>query len=274
MNWNEVPFRDKGYLKITTLPFQDEDYVAQGAIILIEDISQEHFMKNYLMQTERVASIAELVAGTAHEVNNPLNIILNYVELLKIKNSEPYAGEKLGKIESELNRIKAIIASLLSFSHPNEQPLARLDLIPVLQDTILLLNHKFRDKDLQIRLELGGEAIPVAANENRIKQLFINLLINAAEAAPAGGWIAVTARTEDSYTVIRIRDNGPGIPEDVREKIFTPFFTTKPAKQNTGLGLSICQHIIEGHRGILSYEPEPETTFVIRLPLSGDDLLP
>ncbi len=113
-NWDEIEFKKNQYLDISVFPFKDEDWVFLGTIILFQDISREYYFKNYLLQTERISSIAELAAGVAHEVNNPLGIILNYVELLKLHQTDEYSQEKIKHIKDELNRIKSIIGSLHS----------------------------------------------------------------------------------------------------------------------------------------------------------------
>lgn len=270
MTWNELQLPNNRFGKLTVFPFKDDDYRFLGTILLIEDISQEINFKNYLIQTERVSSIAELAAGVAHEMNNPLSIILNYVELLSMKNTDLYAKEKLGKIESELNRIQAVIASMLSFSHPNDQPHEEFDLVRLIEETLLLLTHKFKQKKVEMQFERPLEPIVMYGNENQIKQVIINLVVNSFDAVSDFGiiQIQVIGNLAVDYAEIRVIDNGKGIDEDVIQRIFNPFFTTKYDKHNTGLGLAICQHIIESHMGLIDCFREKDTTiFRIRLPI-------
>lgn len=272
MTWNEIPLPDNRYGKLTVFPFKDDDYRFLGTILLLEDISQEINFKTYLLQAERVSSIAELAAGVAHEINNPLSIILNYVELLSMKNSDKYSQEKLGKIEAELHRIHAIISSLLSFSHPNDQPKELFDLVSLIEDTLLLLLHKFKQKQVAIQFEKPKLPIELYGNENQIKQVLINLMVNSFDAVDEFGTIQIEVHTNTTseYAEIRVIDDGKGIDTETLPRIFNPFFTTKHDKHNTGLGLAICQHIIESHMGLIDCSRENERTiFRIRLPLSN-----
>jgi two-component system sensor histidine kinase AtoS len=270
MTWNEVCLRRDHYLKITLFPFRDDAYRFLGTILLIEDISRDYLFKNYLIQTERVSSIAELAAGVAHEINNPLSIILNYIELLAMKNKDHYAEEKLEKIRSEVNRIQGIIASLLSFSHPNDHPHEALDIVQAIEETLILLSHKFKQKKVEATFRKAESTIWIYGNENQLKQVFINLLVNSLEAVDSFGTIGISIleNKHDRYVEIQIRDSGPGILPEIRNQIFNPFFTTKREKHNTGLGLSICQHIIEAHQGVIDCPAADATVFRIRLPMA------
>lgn len=272
MTWNEIQLPDNRFGKLTVFPFKDDDYRFLGTILFIEDISQELNFKNYLMQAERVSSIAELAAGVAHEMNNPLSIILNYVELLSRKNTDPYSAEKLKKIESELNRIHTVISSMLSFAHPNEEPHEQFDLVSMIEETLLLLTHKLKLKQVALEFDRPEGAVYIQGNENQLKQVLINLIMNSLDAVHEFGTIGlgVTSNRSAKYTEIRVIDDGPGIDEEVLPRIFNPFFTTKQDKHNTGLGLAICQHIIESHMGLIDCIREKEkTVFRIRLPLEG-----
>lgn len=267
--WDAVAYGCERILKIHVFPFEDDDYQFQGTILLIEDVSKETYFNEYLSRTEKIASVAELAAGVAHEINNPLGIIQNYVAILKDRHTEPDDCEKLTKIEKELRRIVEIIETLLSFSRPKKTPLARLNLVTVLDETILLLTHKFKEKQVALTWSKPPQDALVLGEENRLKQVFINLIINSIEAVAAHGVIeiALDVRPQDGYVEVSITDNGAGIPEEVRGKIFDPFFTTKAGKKNAGLGLSICQHIIEAHHGLITCSSCLTTTFSVKLPM-------
>lgn len=268
--WDEARLSDGRVLKVSTFPFKDEDYKFLGTIILLEDITKELRFKEYLLRAGRVASVAELAAGIAHEINNPLGIILNYTDLLKRKSMVAAAGrENVRIIESELERIKEIIASLLSFARI-EDPLMRLvDLEETLDDVERLVRHKLEQKQVRfVRRRADGRAV-VRGNGNKLKQVFINLLLNSVEAVRPGGTIEVESRVSaQSPTVeVKVIDDGCGIPEDLRDRIFDPFFSTKSAEKNTGLGLSISQHIIETHEGFIDFRSGDRTVFTVHLPL-------
>jgi two-component system sensor histidine kinase AtoS len=268
--WEEARLSDGRVLKVSTFPFKDEDYKFLGTIILLEDITKELLFKDYLLRAGRVASVAELAAGIAHEINNPLGIILNYTDLLKRKSMVAADGrENVLIIESELQRIKEIIASLLSFSRIEDTHMIPVDLEGTLDDVERLVRHKMLEKEVRfVRRRADGRAV-VRGNGNKLKQVFINLLLNSVEAVRPGGTIEVESRVraEPPTVEVRVIDDGCGIPDGIRDRIFDPFFSTKSAEKNTGLGLSISQHIIETHEGFLDFRSGDRTVFTVHLPL-------
>ncbi len=269
--WDNVEFDDGKILKIHVSPFKDEDYKFLGTIIIIEDVSKERHFNDYLLRTQKLASIAELAAGVAHEINNPLGIIRNYITLLQRKESVDVDSEqKLTKIEGELSRIGTIIDSLLSFSKRKQLPMIRCDLAAILDETLLLLGHKVKEKQIDLRWTPPDFEVPIIGDDNKLKQVFMNLLVNSIEAVTYNGLVqvALSIKQDEKSVEVAITDDGYGIPEEVRVKIFDPFFTTKIGKKNTGLGLAICQHIIESHQGIITCASRDTTTFTIRLPLA------
>lgn len=269
-SFDELNFKNDRIVKINILPFKDEDYKFLGTIVLIEDITKDRDFKNYLLRTEKITSIAELAAGVAHEINNPLGIILNYITLLKKKKNDNDSKNKLQKVEAELNRIAEIIGSLLSFSKLRNFPMKKINIIKVLDEVVILLNHQINKKKINFIWNNDIEEVQVLGDENKLKQVFINLLINSIEAVLENGFIEIklNQNKKDDYVEISVIDNGYGIPDNIVEKIFDPFFSSKIGKNNTGLGLSVCQHIIESHQGIISCNNNDKyTTFNVRLPV-------
>lgn len=266
---DEINFKNDRIVKINIFPFKDEDYKFLGTIILIEDITKDRDFKNYLLRTEKITSVAELAAGVAHEINNPLGIILNYVNLLKRKKMDSDGANKLNKVETELNRIAEIIGSLLSFSKLKNFPIKKINIVKVINEVIILLSHKITRKKINLIWNNEIDNIQVLGDENKLKQVFINLIINSIEAVLEGGFIEIKLiqNKKNGYVETSIIDNGYGIPDDIIEKIFDPFFSSKVGKNNTGLGLSVCQHIIESHQGIISCNNKKNTKFIVRLPL-------
>jgi two-component system sensor histidine kinase AtoS len=271
---NDAAYRQDKTLKISVFPFKDEDYAFLGTIVLLEDITKERRLSEYMLRAEKIASTGELAAGVAHEINNPLGIVQNYLELLKLKSLDPDARSKLGKIENEIMRIEKIIGSLLSFSRFNEVSGQNVDLAEILREVILLTGHWLLEKRIRITERIPGQAVWVFGDENKLKQLFLNLLVNSIEAVPQGGSIEVElAATEGGNAEAVIRDDGCGIPASIRDKIFDPFFSTKKSKKNAGLGLSISQHIVELHKGVITCaSPDGQgATFRVLLPKAGAD---
>jgi signal transduction histidine kinase/ABC-type lipoprotein export system ATPase subunit len=266
---NEVSFGSDKILKINSFPFKDEDFQFLGTIILIEDITGDSYLKEYLLRAERIASVAELAAGVAHEINNPLGVIQNYVVLLKNKTVDTNALSKLAKIEEQLKSIVEITGNLLSFSRLKELPKEKIDLIRILDEVVVLLDHKLKRKHINLVRAYSYPELYIIGDENKLKQVFINLLVNSLEAVLDGGTIhiRILADKEEGFIEVGIIDNGYGIPQDVMSKIFNPFYSTKAHKNNAGLGLSICQHIIESHQGLISCRSNELTTFSVKLPL-------
>ena len=219
-----------------------------------------------------MASVAEVAVGVAHEINNPLFIMKNYLQLVREKNKDDDIAAKILKNENELNRIVEIISSLLSFSRVGEVPGDSIEIAAVLEDVLLLLQHKISAMHIELQKNICGGYFQIRGNENTLKQVFLNILMNSIEAVLDQGTISLNVSGDpgQNWVVIRIRDSGYGIPDEIKESIFNPFFSTKVGKQNTGLGLSICQHIIKEYRGKIEFDSEPGkyTEFIVKLPCS------
>lgn len=270
-SWDDVRLGDDKLVKIDLFPLRDDVDAVIGTAIIVQDVSIDRSLKDYIIRAEKMATMAEVAAGVAHEINNPLFIIRNYVELLKAKELDADGSEKLAKIEKELARIVEIIGSLLSFSRFKELTARRTNLAAVIDEALLLLQHNITTKKIRVERRLPSEPVDIIGDENRLKQLFLNLLINGIDAVLDGGLIRIGLEVHAAERVVEVRiaDNGYGIPIDIQSKIFNPFFTTKMTKKNTGLGLSICQQIAEAHNGIITFTSAPGelTEFTVRLPV-------
>jgi two-component system sensor histidine kinase AtoS len=272
-SWANLRMDNSRIVKLRTFPLNEEDGTPTGTAILIEDISIDHITREYLSRAEKIASTAELAAGVAHEINNPLGIVKNYVEYLKLKNKDDDDSLVLGSMEKELDRIVEIVSSLLSFSRVQQRTTRDVDLGILLDELLILLDHKLVAKRIKLVRLFSAESPTVEAYENRLRQLFLNLITNAIEAVLEDGHITVSVTpSEGGRSVsVMIEDNGCGIPPDIAGEIFKPFYTTKMTKTNTGLGLSICQHIAELHHGVITFDSVAGqgTTFTVMLP-KGD----
>ncbi|MCK5251245.1 MAG: GHKL domain-containing protein, partial [Spirochaetaceae bacterium] len=266
--WEGVSIGRAKFVKARILPLHDEDFSYLGALLTLEDASLSASVKEYLTEAEKHQYTAELAAGVAHEVNNPLGIINNYLELLKLKERDDDDLIKLDKIQKEIRRITEIVGSLLSFSRLPRKNEAVVSLVELLDEVLLLLGHRFAEKRIKLEKRFQTDPALTKGDENRLKQVFINLLMNSLEAVLDEGRIAVDISKAGEFLRVRVSDNGHGIPLDLEESVFQPFFTTKLTKTNTGLGLSICDHIIKAHGGTLSYESTPGewTSFDVLLP--------
>jgi len=222
-----------------------------------------------LARSEKLAAIGQLVAGVAHELNNPLTSIVGYSELISDDLPSGPARQKLDKMLREAQRMKRIIENLLRFARQNslEKKSANLELL--LQDVLALREYHLRNHDVHVQVQIEPELPPVALDEDQFKQILLNLLNNSIDALEGVGEksIRIEAVRRDSRVVLRFDDNGPGFSDTNR--VFDTFYTTKPVGKGTGLGLSICYGIVKEHGGeIYAANLEPHGARVIlELPL-------
>jgi signal transduction histidine kinase len=224
-----------------------------------------------LLHKEKLASVGQLAAGVAHELNNPLGTILLFADLLykELPEDDPRRAD-LHRIIGEARRCKIIVADLLNFARQQEILAQETDLNLLLEQAIEAVVHQPTFGGVKIVRQLDSGLPALEADPAQLQQVFVNLLNNAAEAMPDGGTITLTTAPGEGETLqARVSDTGCGIPRENLVKMFTPFFTTKAPGAGTGLGLSIVYGIIKMHRGQISVESEVGrgTTFTVTLPL-------
>jgi signal transduction histidine kinase len=233
-----------------------------------------------LIQTQKLASIGELSAGVAHEINNPLAIISQETEwMMHLVGAEEGKGSReedfrdsLQEILHQIERCKEITQNLLSFARRMEPVLQEVNLNKLMEDMTRLVERDAAKRNITIRRHFDKALPPLQSDPPRLRQVILNLLNNARQAMEGGGTITVGTRYPGGDTVeIVVRDTGCGIPREHLGKIFDPFFTTKPQGKGTGLGLSICHGIIErlGGRITVSSEMGKGTAFTLHLPRGG-----
>jgi signal transduction histidine kinase len=227
--------------------------------------------QDQLVQSEKLASLGQLAAGVAHELNNPLGTILLYSDiLLKDAGPESQMREDLEVIVEETKRCKGIVAALLEFARQNQVVARPTDLNALILSVIEVERKRYEDKPVEISHKLVAELPKIQADYAQIMQVLVNLIENAVDAMPTGGKVMVRTLKEPAGMVtIEIVDNGTGISSEDLKKLFTPFFTTKPIGMGTGLGLPIVYGIVKMHRGqiVVRSEVNQGTTFIIQLPI-------
>ncbi len=237
----------------------------------LKDITLRKTMELKLQQADKLASLGQLSAGVAHEINNPLGLILGYTQLILRDMEEGQIHEDLKVIEKHTMNCKRIVEDLLKFSRAMDTTKTPENLNVLLSQVLSVVEANFEMDKVHIVKQLAGELPPVTVDPDKMRQVFMNLLMNAHQAIEGPGTITVsTASTSDGrHILISFSDTGSGIPNDIIHKIFDPFFTTKPIGMGTGLGLSVSYGIIKDHEGDIRVESSPGngSTFKVYLPV-------
>jgi PAS domain S-box-containing protein len=234
------------------------------------DISEEIRLRDQLVHSERLSAIGELVAGVAHEINNPLQTIVGTVELMMDERPGAVNRRDLELVRHEAARAGQIVRNLLSFVRRGSGERQAADLNQIVRSMVELREYHLRLENIQVRVAYAPGPLTALASRDEIQQVVLNLLLNAEQAVMSTnrpGVISVTTRTDGSSHVIEVADSGPGIGPDLRGRIFEPFFTTKEVGEGTGLGLSISHGIAAAHGGALELVPcEAGACFRLTLP--------
>ncbi len=256
-------------VNVAIAPFQNSPGERVGTILILDDVTARVRLEEQLQHAEKMASVGLLAAGVAHEVNTPLAGISSYAQLLRGQMEEQDPRQQvLEKIEKQSFRAAKIINGLLNFSRSSGTEFDRVDVNKVLLDVLSLVEHQLEGSRIRVRRELAESLPPVRGNENRIQQVFFNLVLNARDAMPSGGWLTLATSCSDDTVVVEVKDTGHGIRREHIRRIYDPFFTTKGIGQGTGLGLSVSYGIVQEHGGAIFVESAPGqgTTFQVALP--------
>ncbi len=240
---------------------------------LYEDLKRS---KSYIRRADRLASLGTLTAGLAHEIRNPLVAIKTLTQLLRERlDDEEFRTQFLKIASGEVDRISSLVTELLNFARPSDPKLELEDINGILDGMILLVSTEAKKKQIELIKNYSTDFPPIQIDREQIKQVFLNILINAIEATPERGKIFIRTRsfrkpTGEPYVQIEFTDTGPGIPEEHLEDIFNPFFTTKTT--GSGLGLSISNQIVQDHKGYIYVESQLEkgASFFVNLPVSQE----
>jgi PAS domain S-box-containing protein len=242
---------------------------------LVKDIEQQHIAREQMAQADKLASIGAFSSGIAHEINNPLGIILGYTQLLlRNEEKESHRAADLKTIEKQVRHCKSIVEDLLNFARTSAPKKELCDVHAVIEDVLHFFRQHAKLENIRIDTNFDARLSRLLLDEKKIKQVLLNLLMNAQYAVGREGTIAIATELmpNGQQARIKVRDSGPGIESKNLSRIFDPFFTTKPTGQGTGLGLSVSYGIIKNHGGEIWAESVPGqgATFIIVLPLPAD----
>jgi PAS domain S-box-containing protein len=245
-----------------------------GLVIGIRNLTEERKVADHLGRTEKLAAIGELVAGVAHELNNPLTGISTFAQLLLEDNLEEEQFESVSLIKREADRAIGVIRDLLLFARKTDARDVPVDINTIVKHTVRLRALASRSGGIDVHMRLDESNPRARGDEQKLQQVLLNLLVNA-ESAMEGTQLrhlSLTTQRKHGMVQIVISDTGHGMPPSVSQRVFEPFFTTKPPGEGTGLGLSVSYGIIQAHEGTISVESTPEvgTTFTILLPLYSE----
>lgn len=264
----ELHYPERRIVQAYALPVERED--APYALIL-NDITESMNRAADHAESERSKMISLLAAGVAHEIGNPLNSLYLHLQFLQRLFADPdfdraEASEELKDARGEVERLDAIINQFLRALRPGKPRLAPLDLKSLVLESLHFIRHEIADRKIQLDFYWDENVPRVNGDAVQLKQAFYNLVKNAFQSMPSGGHLSVRCSADDSFVMLSVSDSGRGIAKEDREKIFQPYFTTKPG--GNGLGLMIVERIVREHGGSLALDSEPGqgATFTISLP--------
>jgi PAS domain S-box-containing protein len=250
-------------------PIKDSSDNIKGLILLFLDATERKLMEEKLQWSQRMESVGRLAAGIAHEIGNPLNAISSLVQLLQMRNNDPFVKENLKLMGSHIDRINNIVRNTVNFAHPvsNEKKLIQVN--DVVKAAVDMSKYDKRAKEITIITELALNMRSVLILKDQLLQVFTNIIINAFDAMKGNGQLVISTREELDKVHISFTDTGMGMKGDIVKKIFDPFFTTKETGHGTGLGLSISYGIIKNFDGEIKVQSVEGsgTTFTVIIPI-------
>lgn len=258
------------WVQISTSPIFNEKGEVTAMVHTTRDVSEQKKLQEQLMAQDRLASIGQLVAGVAHEINNPLTGVIGFSELLLQRKLPKDIKDDLQIISDEAKRTALIVRNLLTFARQQPQGKAPVEINEQIQKVLNLRQHEMLVNNIQVIAHFAQDLPQITANASQLQQVFFNIVTNAEQAmleAHHRGTLTITTERVGDTVRVSLADDGPGISPDNMNRLFTPFFTTKGVGKGTGLGLSICHGIITEHGGKIYAESEPGkgATFVVEI---------
>ena len=266
------------YFENSYAAVRDDEDNYLGTVLVSRDVTDRKRMEQQLIFSEKMAAIGELAAGVAHEINNPLDGLLNCIlRIQRNPNNITQMQEYLGLMEEAIRRIEATIGKLLDFSRPHELTLTDINLNEVVNETVGLLQYGASEKGIQIEKDFQEQIAPLYGDKHLLEQVILNLALNAITAMPSGGTLRFQTGDIDMDALlgkpalyIKVIDTGIGMPKTVQDRIFDPFYTTQITEKGTGLGLSVSDRIVRQHQGVIEVESTEGqgSTFIVKLPIT------
>ncbi len=249
---------------------------ASHGLVLLRDNTDERLLHERLLQSEKMASVGQLVSGVAHELNNPLTGVMGFSQLLLAGDLDDGVRSQIQTIYDEAERAAKIVQNLLSFARRRRPTKEMAEVNALVQRVLELRSYDFAVRNITLDMTLDTRMQTCWVDQDQIQQVLFNVIKNAKQAmidAHGGGKLTVLTQGSATGARISIADDGPGIPPDIQRRIFDPFFTTKDAGEGTGLGLTICYGIIDEHGGRIWTENRPESgsVFHIELPVGIEE---
>ena len=264
---------DVAYIAFNAAPLRDENNAVAGVILVGQDLTMVRELQRQVIHTEKLATLGQVAAGVAHELNNPLTSIMVYSSYLSSKLAGTLEAEdlkKLTRIHGGAKRIQKFTRDLVTYARPSDEPPELVDIVKTLEHAISFCEHTLHSAHANMVLSLADDIRPVYGVPSQFEQVFVNLIANACHALPStGGDIPITAVQADAQRAsITIADSGGGISTTHLQRVFEPFYTTKEIGKGTGLGLPIVRNILKNHNATIAVTSEPQrgTSFVIVLP--------
>ncbi len=262
--YNLDDFNDDEQQFLDTIAIEIGNYIEKYKVL-----ERKAALRRTLERMERLSLLGEMTAGIAHELNTPLGNILGFAELIKEQNLNPEIDADISIVINSVIYSREIVKKLMFFSCEMPQKLEMQALKPIIIFALNFLKSNFQKKSIKYELTFKDDNIVARIDSVQITQVLFNLLINAIYASPEKSTIKIIVDNNESNLYIKIEDNGTGIPDSIKEKIFEPFFSTKPFNYGSGLGLSVVQGIIKNHNGEITFQNNfPNgSIFSIRIPL-------
>jgi len=271
----QTPFNQALDCECTMAPICAEGAEPEGMIFFFaEDAAADHVRQD-LIQAEKLSALENVIAGVAHEMNNPLTAILGYAELLLSQTPESTTRHRLASIAEEAERCRKIVSNLMIFCTHHRRPTAPVDVNGVLEEVAALCGYQMRVSNVKLELDLERGLPTVSADAHELEKVFLNLIVNAHQALKQvpkeTRRLRIGTRSSGGMIRITFADSGPGIPPSIRHRVFDPFFSTKPLGEGMGLGLSVAHGVAQEYGGRIWVEStEGEgTTFILELPAGG-----